>query len=434
MTTQGRDHIRWLRNSAPYINAHRGKTFVLMLGGAAAQHENFSTIIHDIALLNSLGVRLVVIHGSRLQIDQRLSNAGLETGFHDGMRITDHAALECVKDAAGSLRAQIEALLSMGLPNSPMQGASMRVCSGNFVTARPIGVVDGVDFHHTGRVRRIDAQGINRQLEDGAIVLLSPLGYSPTGEIFNLALQDIAVQCSAAINADKLVLFGEAAGIVDVSGTLIAQCKAGEINTISAVNEEQTLLLDTAREACLNGVERCHIISHAADCALLEELFTHDGSGTLVADDDFEKSRQANIDDVGGILELIEPLEQQGVLLKRSRELLEGEIGQFRVLVRDGRIIAAAALYPFKPDACGEIACIVSHPDYRGGQRGQRLLQELEHQARALGLTHVFVLTTQTSHWFIEQGFVESGREALPDKKQSLYNLQRNSKVFFKAL
>lgn len=434
MTTQGRDHIRWLRNSAPYINAHRGKTFVLMLGGAAAQHENFSTIIHDIALLNSLGVRLVVIHGSRLQIDQRLSNAGLETGFHDGMRITDHAALECVKDAAGSLRAQIEALLSMGLPNSPMQGASMRVCSGNFVTARPIGVVDGVDFHHTGRVRRIDAQGINRQLEDGAIVLLSPLGYSPTGEIFNLALQDIAVQCSAAINADKLVLFGEAAGIVDVSGTLIAQCKAGEINTISAVNEEQTLLLDTAREACLKGVERCHIISHAADCALLEELFTHDGSGTLVADDDFEKSRQANIDDVGGILELIEPLEQQGVLLKRSRELLEGEIGQFRVLVRDGRIIAAAALYPFKPDACGEIACIVSHPDYRGGQRGQRLLQELEHQARALGLTRVFVLTTQTSHWFIEQGFVESGREALPDKKQSLYNLQRNSKVFFKAL
>ncbi|MCP4210175.1 MAG: amino-acid N-acetyltransferase [Halieaceae bacterium] len=434
MTTQGRDHIRWLRNSAPYINAHRGKTFVLMLGGAAAQHENFSTIIHDIALLNSLGVRLVVIHGSRLQIDQRLSHAGLETGFHDGMRITDHAALECVKDAAGSLRAQIEALLSMGLPNSPMQGASMRVCSGNFVTARPIGVVDGVDFHHTGRVRRIDAQGINRQLEDGAIVLLSPLGYSPTGEIFNLALQDIAVQCSAAINADKLVLFGEAAGIVDVTGTLIAQCKAGEINTISAVNEEQTLLLDTAREACLNGVERCHIISHADDCALLEELFTHDGSGTLVADDDFEKSRQANIDDVGGILELIEPLEQQGVLLKRSRELLEGEIGQFRVLVRDGRIIAAAALYPFKPDACGEIACIVSHPDYRGGQRGQRLLQELEHQARALGLARVFVLTTQTAHWFIEQGFVESGREALPDKKQSLYNLQRNSKVFFKAL
>lgn len=434
MTTQGRDHIRWLRNSAPYINAHRGKTFVLMLGGAAAQHENFSTIIHDIALLNSLGVRLVVIHGSRLQIDQRLSKAGLKADFHEGIRITDNAALECVKDAGGSLRAQIEALLSMGLPNSPMQGSSMRVCSGNFVTAQPIGVVGGVDFHHTGKVRRIDTQGIKRQLEDGAIVLLSPLGYSPTGEIFNLALQDIAVQCSAAIEADKLVLFGEAAGVMNANGALIAQCKAGEMDTIGAVDEEQAALLETARQACLGGVRRCHIISHADDCALLEELFTHDGSGTLVADDDFEKSRLANIDDVGGILELIEPLEQQGVLLKRSRELLEAEIGQFRVLVRDGRIIAAAALYPFLPDSCGEVACIVSHPDYRGGQRGQRLLQELEHQARSLGLNRVFVLTTQTAHWFIEQGFVESSRSELPDEKQSLYNLQRNSKVFFKQI
>ena len=434
MTISAQEHIRWLRNTAPYINAHRGKTFVLMLGGAVAQHENFPNIIHDIALLNSLGVRLVLIHGSRLQIDQRLSRAGLDSVFHEGLRITDNAAMEHVKDAAGSLRAQIEALLSMGLPNSPMQGSRMRVCSGNFVTARPIGVVNGIDFHHTGRVRRVDASGINQQLADGSIVLLSPLGYSPTGEIFNLALEDIAVQCAAAIGADKLVLFGGPAGVLADDGTLIRQCAAGEIDELPVADPQQASLLQSAKRACLTQVERCHIISYEDDCALLQELFTHDGCGTLVANDDYELSCEASIDDVGGILELIEPLEQQGALVKRSRELLETEISQFRLLVRDGRIIACAALYPFLDDRCGEIACIVSHPDYRGGKRGQRLLKTLEQEARSQGLDRVFVLTTQTAHWFVEQGFVEADQGALPSAKQSLYNLQRNSKVFVKTL
>ena len=434
MNESSRAHIRWFRNTAPYINSHRDKTFVLMLGGEVAQHENFANIIHDIALLNSLGVKLVLIHGSRPQIAQRLADAGLRSAFHENKRITDSAAMEHVKDAAGSLRAQFEALLSMGLPNSPMQGAKIRVCSGNFVTAKPIGVVDGVEFHHTGKVRRIDADAIHQQLEDGSIVLLSPLGYSPTGEIFNLSLEDIAVHCASAIDADKLLLFGCAPGITNTEGDLIRQCILGEIAGLEVTDGEQAHLLETARRACAAGVPRCQIISYTEDCALLEELFTHDGSGTLVANDDYEQSREADIDDVGGILELIEPLEQQGVLRKRSRELLETEIGKFRLLERDGRIIACAALYPFVDEGCGEVACIVSHPDYRGGERGRRLLRELEKEAVALGLERVFVLTTQTTHWFIEQGFSEGNLDQLPDEKQSLYNLQRNSKVLFKAL
>ena len=434
MTTPGRSHIRWFRNTAPYINAHRGKTFVLMLGGAVALHENFPSVIHDIALLNSLGVRLVLLHGLRTQIDERLHRDGLHSAFHDGMRITDAEGIERVKDAAGSLRAQIEALLSMRLPNSPMQGSRMRVCSGNFVTARPLGVVDGVDFQHTGKVRRIDVDGIRMQLEQGSIVLLSPLGYSPTGEIFNLGLEDIAVHCASAIGADKLIMFSASPGIAGPNGELIRQCMLGDIGRLHVPDAEQAALLNTASLACRAGVPRSHIISYRDDCALLEELFTHDGSGTLVTSDDYERSRQADIDDVGGILELIQPLEQQGVLLKRSRELLETEIRQFRLLERDGRIVACAALYPFPQEHCGEIACIVTHPDYRGGRRGQRLLRELEHEARRQGLDRVFVLTTQTAHWFLEQGFAEAPRDALPQPKQSLYNLQRNSKVFFKPL
>lgn len=434
MTTPNRAHIRWFRNTAPYINAHRGRTFVLMLGGEAALEPTFATIMHDMALLHSLGVRLVLVHGNRPQIDERLDRAGIESRFHDDMRITDPATMHHVTDAAASLRAQIEALLSMGLPNSPMQGARMRVCSGNFVTARPLGVVDGVDFQHTGRVRRLDSAGIQQQLAAGSIVLLSPLGYSPTGEIFNLTLEDVAVHCAAAIGADKLLMLGAAPGVAGHDGRLIRQLAVGEIPGLAVDDAEQQRLLATARRACLAGVPRCHIISYRDDCALLEELFTHDGSGTLVAKDDYEQARVANIDDVGGILELIEPLEQEGVLVKRSRELLETEIRQFRILERDGRIIACAALYPFAEDGCGEIACIVSHPDYRGGQRGQRLLRELESEARRLGLDRVFVLTTQTAHWFIEQGFEEQPRDSLPAARKQLYNLQRNSKVFFKPL
>ncbi len=434
MTTQSRAHIRWFRNTAPYINMHRGKTFVLMLPGECALHDNFANIIHDIALLHSLGIKLVIAHGSRPQIDQRMAAAGLESKFHQGIRVTDADAIDHVKDAAGALRAQFEALLSTGLPNSPMQGSQIRVCSGNFVTAKPRGVVDGVDYHLTGKVRRIDEEAVQAQLSGGSIVLLSSQGYSPTGEIFNLALEDVAVRCAREIGADKLVLLGASQGLVDEQQTLIRQCTVSQSQALELQDPEQLALLGAARRACKSGVARCHIISYADDCALLEELFTHDGSGTLVADDDFEQSRQATIDDVGGILELIEPLEQQGILLKRSRELLEAEIKQFRLLERDGRIIACAALYPFTQAGCGEIACIVSHPDYRGGQRGQRLLTDLEEEARALGLERVFVLTTQTAHWFIEQGFEAASLDQLPGEKQSLYNLQRNSKVFSKAL
>jgi len=399
MSLDSRQNIRWFRDSAPYINAHRGKTFVLTFGGEAALHPNFANIVHDIALLNSLGVRLILLFGTRPQIERRLSDAGLEAPVRDGVRVTGEAALELVKDAAGAMRTEVEALLSMGLPNSPMQGAGIRVRGGNFVTAKPMGVVGGVDFQHTGRVRRVDARGIARNLDAGSIVLLSPLGYSPTGEIFNLALEDVAVHASVAAGADKLLLFGEAAGILDGAGELVRQCDLSEaLELLRGLEEgEQARLLRTARRACTAGVARCHIISHTEDCALLEELFTHDGSGTLVGSDNYEQARSATIDDVGGILELIEPLERRGVLVKRSRELLETEIGHFRVLERDGRIIACAALYPFAEHDSGEIACIVTHPDYRGEERGKRLLAELERGARRLGLRRVFVLTTHFS-------------------------------------
>jgi amino-acid N-acetyltransferase len=425
-------YIKWFRNSAPYINAHRGKTFVLMISGEAVAHPNFPTIIHDIALLNSLGVNLVLIHGARPQIEARVKQRNLESRFHGELRITDPGTLDCVCDAAGSLRAHIEALLSMGVANSPMHGAAIRVASGNYVTARPIGVVDGVDLEHTGQVRRIDAEAIHRQLAQDNMVLISPLGYSPTGEIFNLALEDIVVETATAINADKLIIFDELPGII-CDDKLLRECELRDARALlpSASNAAN---LQTIIRAGERGISRCHLIGYAENGALLEELYTRDGAGTLLSSDHYEELVSANIDDVGGILKIIAPLEEEGVLVKRSRELLENEIHCFKVIRRDGVVIACAALYPYPENNCGEIACVATHPDYRRSDRGERLLLALEKHARSLGLASVFVLTTRTAHWFQEQGFTPTSLEHLPPGKQQLYNFQRNSKVFNKAL
>ena len=426
------DGIKLFRSSLPYINAHQGKTFVLMFGGEAIEHPNFPNIIHDIALLNSLGVRVVVVHGARPQIDQRVALRNIDSRFEKGVRITDKQTLECVKDAAGSVRSQVEALLTMGLPNSPMHGAQIRVCSGNLVVAKPMGVRNGIDFENTGLVRRIDITGINDHLNDGSIVLLSPMGYSSTGEVFNLSHEDVATQAAITLKADKLIVFSNYDGIHNSDGKLLRTIERPQLEKMimsGDITTERTVLsaLTTSVSA---GVPRAHCISYENDGALLQELFTRDGTGALVMEHHYEQLRAATIDDVGGILNLIKPLEDSGVLVKRSRERLENEINQFIIIVRDGMIIACAALYLYPEDKCAELACVATHPDYRGKNRGERILDEVRSRAKEAGINSIFVLTTVTAHWFLEQGFEPADISALPEVKKELYNFQRNSKVF----
>ncbi len=430
------NNVKWFRNAAPYINAHRGKTFVLMFGGDAVEDVNFANIIHDIALLRSLGVKLVLIHGARPQIEKRLKVQNVIPEIEQNLRITDAETLMTVKDATGSLRIHIEALLTMGLVNSPMHGAQIRVSTGNFVIAKPIGVRDGIDFKHTGRVRRIDAEGIKTQLDFGSIVLLSPVGYSSTGEVFNLALEDVAAKTAIALKADKLVALTKLSGLLDKQGELIRSCGVATVTNLLAEQDDYVgqLLLQAIIQSAKQGVERCHCVSYTSDSALLQELFTRDGAGTLIAKDHQEQLSAAGIDDVGGILELIAPLEAEGVLVKRSRELLEVEIDRFTVIKKEDVIIACAALYPYAEANTGEIACLVIHPDYRGGNRGIRLILALEQAAKRQKLSSIFVLTTVSAHWFIEQGYTEQAIENLPEGKQKMYNIQRKSKAFTKII
>lgn len=430
------DYVQWLRQASPYINAHREGTFVVMLPGEGVEHPNFSNIIYDLVLLHSLGIRLVLVYGSRSQINKKLAEKNVTSRYHQGLRITDADTLDCVVEVVGKLRSVFEAKLSMDLASSPMQGSRLRVTSGNFVTAKPLGVLDGVDYQHTGEVRRIDRKGIVRQLDERNIVLLSPIGYSPTGEIFNIACEDVAMVTAVKLQADKLILFGEQQGIVNAQGELIRELRPHETipHIQRLIGDYQAELLDAAADACRQGVKRSHIVSYCEDGALLGELFSRDGNGTLVAQEQFETVREATIEDVGGLIELIRPLEEQGILVRRSREVLEREINQFTIIEREGMIVACAALYPIADSEAGELACLAVSPTYRHDGKGDKLLARIEFRARQQGISTLFVLTTRTAHWFVERGFVPSSVERLPVARASLYNFQRNSKVFEKAI
>ena len=435
MIETNQQYVNWFRHSAPYINAHRGRTFVIYLPGEALAHHNFSHTIHDINLLNSLGVKLVLVHGSRPQIQKACSKALVQAQFHNGLRITDLEQLALVQSTVGRQAMQLEARFSMGIANSPMQGSRI------FITARPIGVKNGVDFSYTGEVRRVDSQAIGKQLDDGNLVLISCLGYSPTGETFNLAAAQVAGRVAASLQADKLIVFGADKGITNSRGEQVAELltKAGHRLVHQHQNSgdswtDLSMNIDVLSKACDAGVDRGHLLSYQEDGALLSELFSRDGSGTMIIKESYEQVRNACIDDVGGILQLIRPLEDDGVLVRRSRELLESEIHYFSVIERDNAIIGCAALYPFDDARQGELACMAIDADYRGGDRGQILLRHIEKQSSHMGLQALFVLTTASSHWFIENGFVAADLEHLPTSRQSLYNFQRNSKVFSKEL
>jgi amino-acid N-acetyltransferase len=430
--------VHWFRSAAPYIHAFRGRTFVVAFGGEVVADGKFVGLTHDLNLLASLGVRLVLVHGARPQIEGQLAQRGTPPRFVGGVRVTDETTMHSVKQASGQLRVEIEALLSMGLPNSPMANAEIRVAGGNFVTARPRGVVDGVDMQYTGEVRRIHAEAIRHRLDAGDLVLLSPLGYSPTGEIFNLTMEDVAAQTAIALRADKLIFLIEQAGMQDASGGLLRELTVSEaesaLRTRADLPEDARLYLPAAIKACRAAVPRVHLLSRHVDGAILLELFTHDGVGTMVARDPLERLREAGIEDVGGVLGLIEPLEADGTLVKRSRELLEMEIGRFILLEHDELIVGCAALYPFSTERAAELACLAVHPEYRNAGAGDRLLRHIEGKARQAGVERLFVLTTRAGHWFIERGFEQRDVSALPEQRQALYNYQRRSQVFVKEL
>ena len=431
------EFVKWFRSAAPYIHAHRGKTVVLQFDGDLIDSEEFAHLVHDIALLNSLGIRLIIVFGARPQIEKLQQQRNIESHFVRGLRLTDAASITCVKEAVGAARIQIEALLSMGLPNSPMEDAQLKVTSGNFITAKPIGVIDGFDLGFTGEVRRVDTETMIRKLDNNEIVLIPPIGYSPTGEVFNLRATEVAMKIAISLAADKLIYLMVGVGLKDDKGQEIHQLTQIEAETLidkSNLDELTHLQLSCGVHACNEGVKRVHFLQQNQDGSLLLELFSRDGVGTLLSAASFDQIRTATIDDVGGILELIQPLEQEGVLVRRSREKIEADIDDYTVLVRDGAVIACAALHVEQDNKYAELACLVVDENYQKLGKGEELFLYIEEQAIKQGIEKLYILTTQTAHWFLERGFIEADVNDLPVSLQEFYNYQRNSKVLIESL
>lgn len=434
--------VSWVRQAAPYIHAFRGRAFVIAFGGEVLQTGVAQALIHDIALLDSMGIQLVLVHGARPQIDAEMRSRGLEPRFHKGLRVTDAEALESVKRAWGVTRIEIEALLSQGLPNTPLAGAFLRVTGGNFISAKPVGVLDGVDMQYAGAVRKVEADEIRADLAQENVVLITPIAASPSGDIFNLAWEEVAEAVAVAIKADKLIFLCDAAGLVNKKGQHLDALTVEEAEQLLARKVKQApevaRVLPGAMRACRNGVGRVHFLDRGLDGAMLMELFTRDGVGTVMTRAPLARLREATPDDVGAVLALIAPLEADGTLVKRSRERLEMEISRFTLLDHDGVVVGCAALYPLPrvtgEPAAAELACLVVMPEYQRAGFGDQLRRHLEGLARKQKIKRLCVLTTRAAHWFTERGFVEAGLEALPKARRELYNFQRRSKVFVKSL
>lgn len=416
----------FFREAAPYIHKHRGKTFVVAFAGEVIKEASFPRLIQDIAILSALGARVVIVHGARLQVDAQLQALDHRIVVVDDMRVTDEVTLKTVKQTVGALRVEIENQLGHALSTPPVVNESLGVLSGNFITAQPLGIHNGTDFQYTGMVRKINTALINQLLESGNVVLLSSLGFSPSGEAFNLRYEDVAGFAAKALQADKLIfLHGDAA-------TPVADIELQYIDQFIQTHPAQKHLLSHIKAAMQAGVQRVHLVSTESKDGLLLELYTRDGIGTMFNASLYENIRPASVDDVSGIVELIEPLEEKGVLIKRSREQLELEIDKFIVIERDEMIIACAALYPIAETRTGELACLAVHPAYTGGERGERLFKAIRNRALEDNLDQLLVLTTQSIDWFKERGFEIGEVKNLPKEKKALYNFQRNSKVLLR--
>jgi amino-acid N-acetyltransferase len=430
------------RSVAPYIHAYHGKTFVVAMAGELVAAGKLNAFVQDLAILHAMGIKLVLVHGFRPQVNEQLAAKGHQSRFAQGKRITDAVALDCAQEAAGQLRFEIEAAFSQGLPNTPMANATVRVVSGNFLTARPVGIVGGIDFMHSGVVRRVDANAIQRAIDSDALVLLSPFGFSPTGEAFNLTMEDVATATAIALQSDKLLFLTELPGVreqpddpesaIDTELALVDAKRLLAALPPPTQPSEIAFYLQHCVKACEGGVERSHILPIAVDGAILQEVFTHDGIGTMVVDEKLESLREASADDVGGILALIEPFERDGTLVKRDRTEIERDIANYSVIEHDGVIFGCAALYP--EARMGEMAALTVSQNVQGQGDGERILKHIEQRARAAGLDALFVLTTRTMHWFIKRGFVQADPEILPEARKRKVNRDRRSQVLVKKL
>ena len=423
--------MAWLREAGPYIEQFRDRTFVVLLSDITRSEFILSRLVEDLVLLNSLGVRLILVQSTRQAIDAHSRDCGIEARYHERRRITDHALLKDIARLAGEVHSELQAAFVRARHRHHSRA---HLISGQFIHAKPLGIIDGVDHQLTGAVRNFETEALKSQLDHGQIACVSHLAHAPSGQMYNLASEEVAASIAVSMGADKLILLGEHAAITDSENQRISEITLAELTGLKADQPDDIYFRVAASERAIRGgVARCHILGANIDGAILTELLTTEGSGTLITQEPTAKIRPARVDDLAGLLHLLSPLEASGALVHRSREKIEAEIGHFQVVEQDGRLLGSAALYPLDSHTA-ELACLAVEPEQGAQTLGSQLLNAVESQAHEQGLDTLFVLTTQAQDWFKERGFSEASVDALPENRQSLYNFQRNSAVLRKYI
>ncbi|KAL0055755.1 hypothetical protein WJX82_004086 [Trebouxia sp. C0006] len=456
-----RKFVYFFRQASPYIEGHRDKTFVIVIPGEVViEDELLATVVEDIALLHSLGVRIVLIIGARQQIDELLEKQGEAPQYAAGYRITDSVAMQTAVQAAGASRMAVEAQLSKG-PSLQMirrharsseqmhYGPALQTVTGNYVAGKRKGVIGGVDFGSTGTVRFVQADAIRKQLNGGHIVLLGNLAYSAAGEPFDLP-HWLPISDAEQLLQNLLESKGkDAHAPIQQSGQLLRQTERALTNTGSgSIDFEKwyvsglPLPLIAACAACQKGVKRAHLVDARMDGALLLELYSRDGVGTMLSADFYEGIRGAVPQDLASIQGLLLPLEERGVLAPRSDDQLLTDLRYFRVAERDAKVLGCAMVKPLGPgcdnELVSELAAFCVHPDYRGSGRGDSLLAYLEQEAKSQRVDRLVLLTTRTADWFEQRGFQHAGpahaSPFLPETRRQQVNQARNSQLYVKSL
>jgi amino-acid N-acetyltransferase len=436
MSESGRvpDRVNAIREVLGYLGRYRNELFVLKIDDALVEEPLFPLLIRDVVLLYRMGIHVVIVPGARHAIDSALESAGIRSRYHQGVRITTEEGLAHVMTAASRVSNRILSLLSEN-------GA--QAVSGNWVRARTLGVIEGIDFQRTGRIEKVNVTLLSKLLGEGVIPLATNIGWNAVGKAHNLSSTELAVAVASAMGAAKLFFVGMEPGIPAV-GEALPELRVRDSGVYSnmdlsqverllaaagnSLDREHRVLLESAVAACTGGVKRVHIVDGRENGILLEEIFSISGRGTMLFANLYTNICPASVEDVPEIIRLIQPFVQQSLVLQRTPETIAENVERWVVYKVDDAIRGCAALTPYDAES-GEIEALVVDEDHRGGGTGGRLVTFLIDRARRLGMKRVFALTTQASDFFMALGFAEVPPEELPAAKRQRYNRRRNSRV-----
>lgn len=421
-----------LRGILQYVPQFRGRTFVVALDGEIVASEGFSNILLDLAVLRSLNVKIVLVHGAAVQIQALAEKRKITASNSDGTAVTDDATIELSIDAITRLSNDIMRSLT---------AVQIRAAIANAVIAHPVGVVNGVDQKHTGEIEKVDTETLQGFLDQGILPVAPPLGYDSRGGTLRVNSDAVALKIATALNAAKIIFVTAVEPDLDLKNQVARQITADRADEIRKEIKERippgiASKLKHAVRACQQGVPRVHLLNGLRDDALLAELFSNEGVGTMVFADDYRQIRPANLADVDEMLLMMRWAVEDQKIVERSREEITAQLDEFSVIEIDGNVVGCVAVHHFEKEKVAEIACLHVKRNHDGMGYGHVLVESAEKRAAELGAKQIFAFSTQAAGFFEKLGYTRLDDFSILPKSRREYRESsgRNSVVLIKSI